>query len=144
MCGIVGYVGGRRAVDIMLEGLESLEYRGYDSAGVAVFENGKLNVYKEKDRLTNLAKAIKENPCNGTLGIVHTRWATHGEPSKINSHHIRTLPAVSPLFITALLKIIKSFALSFTPRATPSFPKRIQRLSPCLLTTSMKVICLKP
>lgn len=86
MCGIVGYVGKRRAVDILLEGLACLEYRGYDSAGVALYENDKITVYKEKGRLTNLAECVGDNPCNSTIGIGHTRWATHGAPSKTNSH----------------------------------------------------------
>ena len=86
MCGIVGYIGGRRAIDILLDGLESLEYRGYDSAGVAVYEDGFINLIKEKGRLSNLCKCVDEIGCNSTLGIGHTRWATHGAPSKINSH----------------------------------------------------------
>lgn len=86
MCGIVGYVGKRRAVDILLEGLSCLEYRGYDSAGVALYENDKITVYKEKGRLINLAECVGSNLCNSTIGIGHTRWATHGAPSKINSH----------------------------------------------------------
>ncbi len=85
MCGIVGYVGKRQASDLLVEGLSKLEYRGYDSAGVAIFNNG-INVRKFKGRLNNLAKSLKENPINGHIGIGHTRWATHGEPSDINSH----------------------------------------------------------
>ncbi len=86
MCGIVGYVGKRGAVDILIDGLACLEYRGYDSAGVAIYENGNISVYKEKGRLSNLSKAINNKSCNSTIGIGHTRWATHGSPSKINSH----------------------------------------------------------
>lgn len=86
MCGIVGYVGKRRAVDILIEGLACLEYRGYDSAGVALYENKKISVYKEKGRLSNLSECIGNNVCNSTIGIGHTRWATHGSPSQVNSH----------------------------------------------------------
>ncbi len=86
MCGIVGYVGKRRAVNILIDGLSSLEYRGYDSAGVALYEDDKITVYKEKGRLNNLSDVIGSSVCNSTIGIGHTRWATHGAPSKINSH----------------------------------------------------------
>ena len=85
MCGIVGYVGNRQASNLLVEGLSKLEYRGYDSAGVAILNNG-INVRKFKGRLNNLATSLKENPINGHIGIGHTRWATHGEPSDVNSH----------------------------------------------------------
>lgn len=86
MCGIVGYVGKRRAADLLIEGLASLEYRGYDSAGIALFEDEEITIYKEKGRLSNLSELIGKNPCKSTIGIGHTRWATHGAPSKTNSH----------------------------------------------------------
>lgn len=87
MCGIVGYVGERQAAPILLEGLEKLEYRGYDSAGLAVFDDGKLNVIKSKGRLSVLkAKTDNGDAVKGCMGIGHTRWATHGEPSDANSH----------------------------------------------------------
>lgn len=87
MCGIVGYIGKEQAAPILLEGLARLEYRGYDSAGICVAENGVLDVAKCKGRLKNLA-AMTENGTllHGTAGIGHTRWATHGEPSDVNSH----------------------------------------------------------
>ena len=85
MCGIVGYVGKRQASNLLVEGLSKLEYRGYDSAGVAILNNG-INVRKFKGRLNNLANSLKENPIEGHIGIGHTRWATHGEPSDVNSH----------------------------------------------------------
>ncbi len=86
MCGIVGYVGPRRATDILLGGLARLEYRGYDSAGVAVVEGDELKVVRRVGRLSNLRDALKEHPLNGTTGIGHTRWATHGRPSEENAH----------------------------------------------------------
>ncbi len=87
MCGIVGYVGPRDCTDVLISALTKLEYRGYDSAGIAVFENGKIEVAKSKGRLTDLVKKMeKEGKPNGHAGIGHTRWATHGEPSDINSH----------------------------------------------------------
>jgi glutamine---fructose-6-phosphate transaminase (isomerizing) len=87
MCGIVGYVGPKEAVPLLLEGLKRLEYRGYDSAGVAVrHADGALQVCKRVGRLSNLEEALEAEPIAGGLGIGHTRWATHGEPSELNSH----------------------------------------------------------
>ena len=87
MCGIVGYVGYRDCTDVLVSALTKLEYRGYDSAGIAVFENGKIEVAKTKGRLSDLvAKMEREGKPMGHAGIGHTRWATHGEPSDINSH----------------------------------------------------------
>lgn len=86
MCGIVGYVGEKRATNFLVEGLSKLEYRGYDSAGVAVQEGESLSVRKHKGRLTNLEKELEKNSLEGCVGIGHTRWATHGAPSDTNSH----------------------------------------------------------
>lgn len=86
MCGIVGYIGKRQASEILVEGLSKLEYRGYDSAGIAVIEEGSIKVMKCKGRLANLEARLKEEPAPGTVGIGHTRWATHGQPSDVNSH----------------------------------------------------------
>ena len=86
MCGIVGYIGKRQAADLLVEGLSKLEYRGYDSAGVAIIEDEKISVRKLKGRLANLENDLNTNSINGHIGIGHTRWATHGEPSDVNSH----------------------------------------------------------
>lgn len=87
MCGIVGYVGTRDSSTVLVDGLKKLEYRGYDSAGIAVFENGAIKVVKAKGRLTDLEKKMEETGVpHGHCGIGHTRWATHGEPSDVNSH----------------------------------------------------------
>lgn len=87
MCGIVGYVGPRDCTDVLIDALSKLEYRGYDSAGIAVFENGKISVAKSKGRLKDLENKMEtEGRPQGHAGIGHTRWATHGEPSDINSH----------------------------------------------------------
>lgn len=86
MCGIVGYVGGKQALPILLEGLRNLEYRGYDSAGLAVHHAGKLVVVKEKGKVDELAGLTGRVKLAGSCGIAHTRWATHGEPSRINAH----------------------------------------------------------
>ena len=86
MCGIVGYIGPDRATDMLMEGLTRLEYRGYDSAGVAVYENGKIKVVKARGKLECLRGKLEGQPLYGHVGIGHTRWATHGEPSDENSH----------------------------------------------------------
>ena len=87
MCGIVGYVGDRNAYDILIKGLHRLEYRGYDSAGVAlVSPSGNLNVYKSRGKVSNLEHYCKDKDTSGGTGIAHTRWATHGEPSDRNAH----------------------------------------------------------
>lgn len=85
MCGIVGYIGFEDVKEIILQGLEKLEYRGYDSAGIAVLHDNEVYVCKEKGRIADLRKNIDKN-INGNIGIGHTRWATHGTPNKINSH----------------------------------------------------------
>ena len=87
MCGIVGYIGKNQAQDILIDGLSKLEYRGYDSAGIAVMDDkGQIQVKKKKGRLKNLEDILERAPLRGQVGIGHTRWATHGEPSDINSH----------------------------------------------------------
>ena len=87
MCGIVGYVGKRNAYPILMKGLHRLEYRGYDSAGVALInERGNLNVYKAKGKVSALEADVKDKDVSGTIGIAHTRWATHGEPNQVNAH----------------------------------------------------------
>ena len=87
MCGIVGYIGQNEAYPVLIAGLKKLEYRGYDSAGVALV-NGedKLNVYKTKGKVANLEELAADKDCGGHIGIAHTRWATHGEPSAENAH----------------------------------------------------------
>ena len=86
MCGIVGYIGPRRATEVLLGGLARLEYRGYDSAGVAIIDGGTLEVRRRVGKLVNLRHAIESAPMAGNVGIGHTRWATHGKPSEENAH----------------------------------------------------------
>src|SRR5881398_2326694 len=87
MCGIVGYVGKKRVVPIILEGLRRLEYRGYDSAGIAVAGNGEgLQIRRAEGKLRNLEEALRQKPLDGTYGLGHTRWATHGRPTEENAH----------------------------------------------------------
>ncbi|RZW12950.1 MAG: glutamine--fructose-6-phosphate aminotransferase, partial [Desulfobulbaceae bacterium] len=85
MCGIVGYIGDKPAVDILIDGLQRLEYRGYDSAGVAIV-NGGLSVEKKQGKVKGLSDTINRAELQGTLGIGHTRWATHGRPNDVNAH----------------------------------------------------------
>jgi glucosamine--fructose-6-phosphate aminotransferase (isomerizing) len=94
MCGIVGYIGNRDAVPLLLDGLKRLEYRGYDSAGVAVLRDGKIDVRRSAGKLANLEKALNGTGLRGTAGIGHTRWATHGRPSEENAHPHRSGPLV--------------------------------------------------
>jgi glucosamine--fructose-6-phosphate aminotransferase (isomerizing) len=86
MCGIVGYTGPREAYPVLIKGLKRLEYRGYDSAGVALLTNGHLNVYKKKGKVADLEDSVIGKDLSGNIGIGHTRWATHGEPSDRNAH----------------------------------------------------------
>ena len=87
MCGIVGYIGtNREAYPILIKGLQRLEYRGYDSAGVALLNKKGLNIYKAKGKVADLQDYCQDKDTSGTVGIAHTRWATHGEPSATNAH----------------------------------------------------------
>jgi glucosamine--fructose-6-phosphate aminotransferase (isomerizing) len=86
MCGIVGYVGSREATPIVFDGLKRLEYRGYDSAGIAVIQDGKLAIRRDVGKLVNLGALLASEPLRGQIGMGHTRWATHGKPSQLNAH----------------------------------------------------------
>ena len=87
MCGIVGYIGQRKAYPILIKGLKRLEYRGYDSAGVALISDDRqLNVYKTKGKVSDLETFVTQKDISGNIGIAHTRWATHGEPCSVNAH----------------------------------------------------------
>ncbi len=86
MCGIIGYVGSKEVVPIIVDGLKKLEYRGYDSAGIAVLEEGKIKRRRVKGKISELEKSLNENPLKGHYGLGHTRWATHGRPSEENAH----------------------------------------------------------
>ena len=86
MCGIVGYIGNKKASKIIIKGLKRLEYRGYDSAGISTFKKESILTTKCKGKITDLEKKIKNISHNETVGIGHTRWATHGEPNENNAH----------------------------------------------------------
>ena len=98
MCGIVGYIGHREASQFLIEGLRRLEYRGYDSSGVAAIDSsGSLSVTKTQGRIDNLVARLAEEPVAGKIGVGHTRWATHGQPSDENAHpHIGGRPGDRP------------------------------------------------
>ena len=86
MCGIVGYIGPREATRLVFEGLQRLEYRGYDSAGIATVQDGFIAIRRAEGKLANLGQLMAEQPINGNTAIGHTRWATHGAPSQRNAH----------------------------------------------------------
>ncbi len=94
MCGIVGYIGGQEATPVILEGLKKLEYRGYDSAGIATLSAGEAAIRRSQGKLVNLENLLREQPLSGSIGIGHTRWATHGRPSEINAHPHKAGPVV--------------------------------------------------
>jgi len=108
MCGIVGYVGDKEVYPILINGLKRLEYRGYDSSGVAIVNNGKPQVYKVKGKISELENFIGKNNTNGTIGIGHTRWATHGEPNDVNAHpHV----SMNGKFVIVHNGIIENYAI---------------------------------
>src|SRR5476651_2477579 len=86
MCGIVGYVGPKPVLPVIMDGLKRLEYRGYDSAGVALVHNGTLEIRRSAGKLSNLEDTLAKHPIAGEYGIGHTRWATHGRPTEENAH----------------------------------------------------------
>lgn len=94
MCGIVGYIGGQQATPVILEGLKKLEYRGYDSAGIATLSSGESEIRRSEGKLVNLENLLREQPLSGVVGIGHTRWATHGRPSEINAHPHKAGPVI--------------------------------------------------
>jgi glucosamine--fructose-6-phosphate aminotransferase (isomerizing) len=94
MCGIVGYIGGQQATPIILDGLRKLEYRGYDSAGIATLNGGESAIRRSQGKLVNLDSLLREQPLIGSIGIGHTRWATHGRPSEINAHPHKAGPII--------------------------------------------------
>ena len=105
MCGIVGYIGKRDAYPVLIKGLKRLEYRGYDSAGVALIDKKRrLNVYKTKGKVSDLEAFVSQKDVSGTIGIAHTRWATHGEPCQLTPILIFLLPRILLLSTMVLLK----------------------------------------
>ena len=105
MCGIVGYIGQKEAVKVLIDGLKRLEYRGYDSAGLAFIKNGDLGCIKAVGKIVELERKLSGNITHTNMGIAHTRWATHGAPTFENATLILIVKAKLPWCITVLLKI---------------------------------------
>ena len=105
MCGIIGYVGRQQAYPIIVKGLHRLEYRGYDSAGIAISAENCLNIYKQAGKVSDLEDFAKGKDIKGNLGIGHTRWATHGVPNQVNAHPHLSGDSNLALIHTELLKI---------------------------------------
>ena len=128
MCGIVGYIGNKQASPVLLEGLERLSYRGYDSAGVAVIgPEGRISVRKAKGRLENLKSLLAQSPVEGVIGIGHTRWATHGNPATSTPIPIRMSRAASRWCTTASSKTMSPCADIWRAPARASSARRIRR-----------------
>ena len=128
MCGIVGYIGSRDAVPLIVDGLRRLEYRGYDSAGVAVLSDEKcLEVRRASGKLRNLEDAIKAKPFQDSYGIGHTRWATHGRPTEENAHPHRDCKGEIVVVHNGIVENYLSSANSLRPKATTSKPKPIPK-----------------
>ena len=108
MCGIIGYIGDKPVVPVLIEGLRRLEYRGYDSAGVAVVNGHGLEVRRSAGKLANLENVIAGDPLTGLYGLGHTRWATHGRPTEENAHPHRDCKARSSSSTTASSRTISS------------------------------------
>ena len=130
MCGIIGYVGEGEALPVLVEGIRLMSYRGYDSAGVAVARDGTLRVEKDKGRIEDLAPTWDRGALAGKTGIGHTRWATHGRPSRVNAHPAdRRERARSPSCTTASSRTTSRCARSSRPRASSSSPRPTPRCS---------------
>ncbi len=115
MCGIVGYIGSRQASTVLINGLKRLEYRGYDSAGIALYDGHKTSVYKVKGKVSDLEDHIKNSDISGSIGMGHTRWATHGEPNDENAHPHRSMKGHFTLIHNGIIEnyaAIKEFLLS--------------------------------
>ena len=106
MCGIIGYVGSKEAYPIIIKGLKRLEYRGYDSAGVSITKGKDLNIFKQAGKVSDLENAIDVSEASGTIGIGHTRWATHGAPNQVNSHPHSSGDEQLSLIHNGILKIM--------------------------------------
>jgi glucosamine--fructose-6-phosphate aminotransferase (isomerizing) len=126
MCGIVGYVGKQKAAPLIIEGLKRLEYRGYDSAGVAVVQGGRVSVVKKTGRVANLEQEVGHHNLTGTYGMGHTRWATHGGVTDANAHpHVSSDGQIVLIHngvienYAKIKKFLVSKGYTFRPRPTP-------------------------
>ena len=140
MCGIVGYIGKNQAAPILLEGLSKLEYRGYDSAGIAVYNNNELEVAKSKGKLAVLSEKIDGGKkLGGNMGIGHTRWATHGEPSDVNAHPHLSQSGRFAVVHNGIIENYISLKKNLKARVLNLFLKQIQKLSLTFLNITTKV-----
>src|SRR6266536_2749886 len=131
MCGIVGYTGPREAGPILIEGLRRLEYRGYDSAGIAlVDEDGDLFVEKKAGKLANLQTAIADRTPHAAIGLAHTRWATHGRPSDLNAHPHQDCTGDITVIHNGIIRTSASFVTGSRRMATGSPQKQTPRRLP--------------
>lgn len=128
MCGIVGYIGGKAAAPLLLDGLKKLEYRGYDSAGIAVVNNGSIHAAKERGRLSALCSLTGDGKSiSGHLGIGHTRWATHGEPNHVNAHPHISIGGMVALVHNGIIENYSELKQFLIKTATASYRRRTAR-----------------
>ncbi|MBK8990115.1 MAG: hypothetical protein IPM39_29310 [Chloroflexi bacterium] len=128
MCGIVGYIGSREASAVVVGGLKRLEYRGYDSAGVAVLaQNGQIELRRDVGKLANLQATLQTSPLMGQIGIGHTRWATHGAPSQRNAHPHVSMNGRVVLVHNGIVETSCFCARNWRLKASPSGRKPTQK-----------------
>ncbi len=150
MCGIVGYTGQKEAYPIILKGLKRLEYRGYDSSGVALLHNGELNIYKKKGKVSELEESVIGKDLAAHTGIGHTRWATHGEPSDRNAHpHISSSGKIAMIhngiienytqLKTELVKKGYSFSSDTDTEVLLNFIEYIKKNNECSLEEALRI-----
>ena len=144
MCGIVGYIGKQEAVPILLDGLKRLEYRGYDSAGVTIFNQGKLTTCKTVGRLRKVEELSQSSPWSGMVGIGHTRWATHGRPSDRNAHPHVDCNRKFRWCITALSRTTWNCGSGCRRRGISLTPRPIRRSLPHLIEDFYEGTCSRP
>jgi glucosamine--fructose-6-phosphate aminotransferase (isomerizing) len=125
MCGIIGYIGKEPAVPILIEGLKKLEYRGYDSAGVAVLEDNRLEVRRAVGKLQNLEAVLRGETLTGRMGVGHVRWATHGRPSEENAHPHRAGSVV--VVHNGIIENYTALKKELAARGRVSSPKRTRK-----------------
>ena len=124
MCGIFGYVGKNNSIKIAIEGLKRLEYRGYDSAGIAGVKDGKLYACKEVGKVVMLEKEVEKSNLSLDISIAHTRWATHGKPSELNAHHT-LIPSIPLRLCTTVLWKITRHSVNISCRTGLNFNQKL-------------------
>ena len=130
MCGIIGYIGPKDVVPVLIDGLRRLEYRGYDSAGVAVLRNGSIELRRSAGKLSKLEDVIVEHPLTGDYGVGHTRWATHGRPTEENAHPHRDCTGKIVVVHNGIIEnYLDSEARAAATGPSRSSPRRTRRSS---------------